>query len=104
MVHYIIHSDQRNTTHDKAVEKLVSELTEDNKEYGIINMNSLLGDIAELVNSNKDVILVTELYKMNNILKEAIAPIIKKVSKIKEVYIFISENEYSNKNNKLSSL
>ena len=38
---------------------------------------------------------------MGNILKDAITPLIKNLSKIKEVYIFVSESEYTDKQSKL---
>lgn len=99
MIHYITYDG---TDSDK---NKINELKEGFKDkhfkYGTINMNSLLGDFVKLGENDTDVILVTELDKMGNILKDAIAPLIKKLSKVKEVYIFVSESEYKDKNSKL---
>ena len=64
-------------------------------------VDELLCNNLKLVFRHFNVILVTELDKMGDILKDAITPLIKNLSKIKEVYIFVSESEYTDKQSKL---
>ncbi len=99
MIHYITYNDT--DTDKNKVNELKEVFKTKNFKYGIINMNSLLSDFVKLGENDTDVILVTELDKMGNILKDAITPLIKNLSKIKEVYIFVSESEYTDKQSKL---
>lgn len=99
MIHYITYNDT--DTDKNKVNELKEVFKTKNFKYGIINMNSLLSDFVKLGENDTDVILVTELNKMGNILKDAITPLIKNLSKIKEVYIFVSESEYTDKQSKL---
>lgn len=99
MIHYITYNDT--DTDKNKVNELKEVFKTKNFKYGIINMNSLLSDFVKLGENDTDVILVTELDKMGDILKDAITPLIKNLSKIKEVYIFVSESEYKDKQSKL---
>lgn len=99
MIHYITYSDT--DTDKNKVNELKEVFKTKNFKYGIINMNSLLSDFVKLGENDTDVILVTELNNMGDILKDAITPLIKNLSKIKEVYIFVSESEYKDKQSKL---
>lgn len=99
MIHYITYNDT--DTDKNKVNELKEVFKTKNFKYGIINMNSLLSDFVKLGENDTDVILVTELNKMGDILKDAITPLIKNLSKIKEVYIFVSESEYKDKQSKL---
>ena len=99
MVHYITYRDA--DTDKNKVNELKEVFKTKNFKYGIINMNSLLSDFVKLGENDTDVILVTELDKMGDILKDAITPLIKNLSKIKDVYIFVSDSEYKDKKSKL---
>lgn len=99
MIHYITYRDT--DTDKNKVNELKEVFKTKNFKYGIINMKSLLSDFIKLGENDTDVILVTELNKMGDILKDAITPLIKNLSKIKEVYIFVSESEYKDKQSKL---
>lgn len=99
MIHYITYRDT--DTDKNKVNELKEVFKTKNFKYGIINMKSLLSDFIKLGENDTDVILVTELDKMSAILKDAITPLIKNLSEIKEVYIFVSESEYKDKKSKL---
>lgn len=99
MIHYITYRDIDNDKNK--VNELKEVFKNKNFKYCIINMNSLLSDFVKLGENDTDVILVTELNKMDDILKDAITPLIKNLSKIKEVYIFVSESEYKDKKNEI---
>lgn len=99
MVYYITYNNE-----NEAAEKLI-ELTDyaknKNLKYGVINMNSLLSDFVKLAENDTKIVIVADLDRMGNILKNAIAPLIKNLIKTKEVYIIVSESEYKEKETKL---
>lgn len=99
MVKYIVYANEDDATDKK--HKLTSNMKDRQVAYGIINMNSLLGDFVKLGESSIEAIIVTDLDKMGDILKDAITPLIKKLSTKKEVYIFVDNEEYTNKKSKL---
>ncbi len=99
MVKYIIYANKDDATDKK--HKLTSNMKDRQVTYGVINMNSLLGDFVKLGESSIEAIIVTDLDKMGDILKDAITPLIKKLSTKKEVYIFVDNEEYTNKKSKL---
>lgn len=99
MVHYIVCSDLDNNA--TKINELEETFNNKGLKYSIINMESLLCDFITLSENDTDIVIVTELNKMNDILKDAITPLIKNLSKIKEVYIFVSESEYTDKQSKL---
>ena len=99
MIKYIVYTDEKDAE-DKQSE-LINDIENKHLNYGVINMNSLLSDFVKLGESGTDAILVTDLDKMGGVLKDAITPIIKKLSSTKEVYIFVNNEEYTDKQSKL---
>lgn len=99
MIKYIVYTDEKDAE-DKQSE-LINDIKTKHLNYGVINMNSLLSDFVKLGESSTDAILVTDLDKMGGVLKDAITPIIKKLSSTKEIYIFVNNEEYTDKQSKL---
>lgn len=99
MIEYIVYTDE-NDAADKQ-NALTNDIKNRQLNYGVINMNSLLGDFVKLGESSTEVIIITDLDKMGDVLKDAITPIIKKLSSTKEVYIFVNNEEYTDKQSKL---
>ena len=102
MIKYVVYIDESEA--EAKQKEIKNDIKNRHLNYGVVNMNSLLSDFVKLGQSGIDVILVTDLDKMGDILKDAITPIIEKLADTKEVYIFVDTKEYTDKASKLLRL